>query len=986
MAVTASLHPPPMDATLTVARAAGVLGVHPNTVRAWSDAGRIRYYRINPRGDRRYRIGDLQRFLAGAAEGPAEGVDLPTVHALRRRLDPGAFALPNRATRPSDPGVGPDSRTGTGSRAGTGVPAGTGSRAVPDAADAQDVTTALTVMSGLGRVAASVVGLSIDPDALLGSATRTIREGAGLRHVSVWRREGENLIPVGFSGPSGARPHPSPSNGLLSAALAHPGELLTRDAPVGASGSAGTESACAIPGGHEPWGVLLAVADEPPNGSAARRETLIAAAAALGTIVHAADVAGEVDRRVHRAEALSRVAGDIGSRLDLDVLLARLIDHAMTLFGGDRAAVFLYQPDGTRRAAASRGLSSTYLLARGAVSPRALSSLAISSRRPVFAVAYRDDPRASEARAAIVQEGYDTLCVAPLLDVDDGAGIGSLNVYHNEPHHWTSEELETMAAFATQASVAIRSARTYAQLSTWAAQLQSIQQLGARLNRLSDVGAIGSTIATELREIIDYHNARVYRIDGDDLIPVAMKGQVGEYIDETPEQLRVRVGYGITGWVAEHRLAQNLPNAAADPRANTIPGTEADLDESMLLAPMLFEDEVLGVLVLSKLGLHQFQDDDLRLLVIYASFAAQAMAHADATQRLRRQVQSQRDLLQLTEAILTTLDTASVLESVAARLGGLVGWDSLAIELVDPDTGILTPVVAKGSEAAEYLEPWLPGETGLATWVVAHNEAVLLEDEHDDPRVRHSSAGPVHGGLICVPLRGRSGAIGILTLERVGLGRRFSDEEFELVKLFAAQVSIAVQNAQAHGAVARQAETDDLTGLRNHRSFRAALSAAVDVGHPFSLLMVDLDHFKLVNDTFGHESGNDFLRGVARAIVGASRDSDAAFRYGGDEFVVLLAGADAEHVGPVADRIRCAIAEITNSSPELLQAGIRVDASAGVAAYPTDGASADSILLAADRACFVAKRSGGGRVAGANEGETVAGEFTLQVPTPIDAG
>jgi GAF domain-containing protein len=83
------------------------------------------------------------------------------------------------------------------------------------------------------------------------------------------------------------------------------------------------------------------------------------------------------------------------------------------------------------------------------------------------------------------------------------------------------------------------------------------------------------------------------------LTAVAMRGQVGEYVDETPEQLAIRVGMGITGWVAEHRLAQLVDDAAKDPRAITIPGTEDDLDESMLLAPMLYEDEVLGVLVLS---------------------------------------------------------------------------------------------------------------------------------------------------------------------------------------------------------------------------------------------------------------------------------------------------------------------------------------------------------------------------------------------------
>ena len=128
----------------------------------------------------------------------------------------------------------------------------------------------------------------------------------------------------------------------------------------------------------------------------------------------------------------------------------------------------------------------------------------------------------------------------------------------------------------------------------------------------------------------------------------------------------------------------------------------------MLLAPMIFDDQVLGVLVLSKLGLDQFTDDDLRLLVIYASFAAQAMANADTTERLReqsaaleRQLRGQRELLQITESILTTLDGRAVLESITDRLGGLIACDNIAIEVVDPATGLLTPLTARGVHAGE---------------------------------------------------------------------------------------------------------------------------------------------------------------------------------------------------------------------------------------------------------------------------------------------
>jgi diguanylate cyclase (GGDEF)-like protein len=292
--------------------------------------------------------------------------------------------------------------------------------------------------------------------------------------------------------------------------------------------------------------------------------------------------------------------------------------------------------------------------------------------------------------------------------------------------------------------------------------------------------------------------------------------------------------------------------------------------------------------------------------------------------------------------------------------------------------------MAKGDDAEYFMQPWKPGEEGLATWVVGRNEAALVADEFDDPRVAHGDAGPIHGSLIGVPLRGRGRAIGVLTLERAGAGRTFTDEEFELVKLFAAQVSIALQNAQAHSALAVRAQTDDLTGLLNHGSYRERLAAAVDAGTPFSVLMIDLDRFKLVNDTFGHAAGNDLLQQIAGAILRASRDTDAVFRYGGDEFTVILSGTDATHARPIAERIRSSIAALVGEGSGLHDAGLRLDASAGVATFPADGATPDEILLAADRACFVAKRGGGGRVASAAEGAAAAGELTLHVPTPID--
>jgi diguanylate cyclase (GGDEF)-like protein len=327
-----------------------------------------------------------------------------------------------------------------------------------------------------------------------------------------------------------------------------------------------------------------------------------------------------------------------------------------------------------------------------------------------------------------------------------------------------------------------------------------------------------------------------------------------------------------------------------------------------------------------------------------------------------------------------------VLDQIADRLSELVGYDNISIEVYDRAARILRPLTARGIHADEYLKEWEAGETGIATWVIEHNEPVLVADQFDDPRVRHfEETGPIHGGLIVAPLRGREGATGVLTVERIGEGATFDEHEFELVKLFAAQVSIALQNAEVYRAVEIRARTDHLTGLLNHGTFREWLAGSVARGEPFSLVMLDLDDFKSVNDALGHQAGDRFLREVARAIVAAARESDHVFRYGGDEFTIILPGASCDAARSVAERIERAVAIVGGEGSPWRAEGITVSASVGIATYPDDGTTADGVLLAADRACFVAKRAGRGRIATADEGLALAAEFSLQEPTPVDS-
>ncbi len=973
----------PADATLSVTKAARVLGVHPNTIRAWSAQGRIRYYRINERGDRRYRLADLQRFMAQAESRP---------EAVRGRRN--LAGVPIRSVAPPIGAEVVELRTRPLEFARESPTAVV--RPIVTSKTAHEAPARTRLDMAILAHLAEMVARDADADAVARAAVELMHDRAGHELVAIFDRREGRLVVRAARGVGAERLGPfAESQGLPARALRTPGPVtetaqVGMDWLVGSGSMLGSRVAAAIRDGTgEAWGVLL-VADEGGPAPQERVLSVAAVARAVAVAVHADELRSMSGVRLRRAEALRRIADDIGGKLDIERILAGVVEHARTLFGAERAAIHLRRPDGAIAAEASRGLSAGYLAAvRDAPLP-ALPAEVEATRRPRFAARYRDDPRAQAIRAAVVQEGYDTLAAAPLLDGDGLLGL--LTLYHDRPHPWDAEELEALAALAAHAATAVRNAQNYTQMATWAAQLQSIQQLGAQLARLTSEQEIGDAIANELETLISYHNVRVYRLREDGwLVPVAMRGLVGEFQDETPDLLRTRIGVGITGWVALHNVPQNLGDAAHDPRAMTIPGTEADLAESMLLAPLVYEDTVLGVIVLSKLGLWQFTDDDLRLLVIYASLAAQAITNAERADRLRaqsatleRQLASHRALLAITESIVGTLDARVILEQVCDRLSAIVRLDTIAISLRDPESMTLRPILARGVHAAAHMEPWEPGQGGLGPWVLEHGEPQLVRDELADPRVyQFQTTGPLDGSLICAPLRGATGTTGVVTLERLGTEDRFDDEDFELVQLFAAQVSIALRNAAAFRVKEIEAQTDPVTGLLNAGMFRAWLDAPAPAAGCFGLLMLDIDDFKQVNESMGHEAGTSLLRRIAQTIAGVSRAKDRVFRYGGDEFAVLVATPDPAGAMAVAHRVRDALRALSDDWCRS-SGGPLVSASIGVATYPADGATNAEILLAADRACFVAKRRGRDLIATAPEGLALAADFTLSEPTPMD--
>jgi len=196
-------------------------------------------------------------------------------------------------------------------------------------------------------------------------------------------------------------------------------------------------------------------------------------------------------------------------------------------------------------------------------------------------------------------------------------------------------------------------------------------------------------------------------------------------------------------------------------------------------------------------------------------------------------------------------------------------------------------------------------------------------------------------------------------------GREFSHAEEKLLEYLAAQAVVSVENTDLHETVQRQAVTDELTGLWNVRQLHDVLDNEFERARRFSsslgLAMLDIDDFKLVNDTYGHQQGDQVLAAVARVLRDFSRDIDTPARYGGEEMAVVLPQAETEGAAQLAERMREAIEGLR--IPRVDGAGhLAVTASFGVAAIPDSAAEKASLIAAADAALYRAKRAGKNRV------------------------
>lgn len=410
-----------------------------------------------------------------------------------------------------------------------------------------------------------------------------------------------------------------------------------------------------------------------------------------------------------------------------------------------------------------------------------------------------------------------------------------------------------------------------------------------------------------------------------------------------------KLGEGLIGTAAATKRTVYAADVHKDPRYfHGIPTTKSEL-----ALPLLVRDELLGVLDCQSDQLNFFDPETIDLLTLFSTQASIALQNA------RLYSQEQRKAAQLEAINLIARQTTAVLEidellrKVCEFLLQAFPVDHVAVLLLEDENlvfrahkGRLTPLLKEGT-------PLVDGD-GTCKQALRSGKPIMANDVSE-------AKGYIQGfaetqSELCIPLVSFGQVVGALCLESDRLNA-FDEGDVPALESVADICANAIQNAHYFERVRHMAYVDGLTGVFNRRYFEIRVAEEIERAKRYtgamSLIMVDIDHFKRLNDEFGHLMGDDVLRQISTIFTQNLRKVDVACRYGGEEFAIIVPETTGEDAYYVAEKLRKAIqAAVFPGVPR------PVTISAGVASYPANGEARDELIKAADEALYQAKQSG----------------------------
>ncbi len=321
----------------------------------------------------------------------------------------------------------------------------------------------------------------------------------------------------------------------------------------------------------------------------------------------------------------------------------------------------------------------------------------------------------------------------------------------------------------------------------------------------------------------------------------------------------------------------------------------------------------------------------------------------------------------LARSLTSSFDLDTILRTILEHMERMVDAELWTLLMLDDERQELYYAIAAGHAQEELRGLRVKIGEGVAGWVAEHGETLIVPEAFNDPRVNKPGAEglPAVRSLIALPLRGRKGVQGVI--EILNPRAEMSDYTIAFLHILADHAAIAIENSQDVSRIQHLTISDDTTGLYNVRHLYNALGCELKRSKklklPLSLAFLDLDHFKWVNDEHGHLIGSELLANTGRRLQELSRKQDLCFRYGGDEFVILMPETGAE---AALELTRSLHRELMNTQFQMKSGlKLKVSASVGLASAPDDGAAVHVIIGTADARMYAVKSEGRGQVRGA---------------------
>ena len=356
-------------------------------------------------------------------------------------------------------------------------------------------------------------------------------------------------------------------------------------------------------------------------------------------------------------------------------------------------------------------------------------------------------------------------------------------------------------------------------------------------------------------------------------------------------------------------------------------------------------------------SLLEWRDQTYNFLSIHPNEEFMSEAAGTSPIRLSQELTIFHDVA---KALTSSLNLDSILQTIMEKMAEYFRPDTWSLLMVDEEKDELYFAIAVGAAAEVLAKARLKVGEGIAGWVAKHGQALIVPDVQNDPRfsarLDEMTRLQTHS-VICVPLRSKHRVLGVIQLVNADVG--LSEQELFFLQALCDYAAISIENARAVEKIQELTITDDCTGLFNarhlHKTLETEVYRSARFGYQFSVIFIDLDHFKQVNDTHGHLVGSRLLAEVGYLVKAQLRLIDFAFRYGGDEFVVLLPQTTKDQAVVVAKRLQDSLRSGTFCIEQGLNLNVR--ASMGLATFPNDAQTPHDIIRQADEMMYMVKNS-----------------------------